>query len=137
MQGRFWLSDELPHNGLFAKPAPLFKLGVPSPISRTANRNADADSGSDPDRTTSGPSAIQASKHVSGSMAMAKCKECGGELSKKAAICPHCGLLDPVCLRTDEINRANKASVLSRSPKLAGLLLLSGLLLMILWFSAS
>ena len=28
-------------------------------------------------------------------MAMARCRECGGEVSSEAVVCPHCGIRDP------------------------------------------
>ena len=28
-------------------------------------------------------------------MAIARCRECGGEVSSEAVVCPHCGIRDP------------------------------------------
>ncbi len=28
-------------------------------------------------------------------MAMVRCRECGGEVSSQAAVCPHCGVAEP------------------------------------------
>lgn len=60
-------------------------------------------------------------------MSVAKCKECGGDVSSKAAVCPHCGLLDPA-LTTKKSNPVAKVSILTRSRDLAGLLFYSSVL---------
>jgi hypothetical protein len=30
-----------------------------------------------------------------GEMALARCRECGGDVSSEAVVCPHCGIRDP------------------------------------------
>jgi hypothetical protein len=63
-------------------------------------------------------------------MGTAKCKECGGDVSSKATVCPHCGLLDPAATgkQSTPAVKAAKVSILTRSRDFAGLLFYSSLL---------
>lgn len=77
-------------------------------------------------------------------MAMVRCRECGGEVSSQAAVCPHCGVAEPAgavgagAVRGHEHVRGHDPVVQRRGGRggwtLAILLLLVLLALFGLWY---
>ena len=74
-------------------------------------------------------------------MAMVRCRECGGEVSSEAAICPHCGIRDPAVAAPAGAHHAHPADTPHARPRrgrggwgVALLLLLVLLALFGLWY---
>ena len=78
-------------------------------------------------------------------MSMVRCRECGGEVSSQAAVCPHCGVAEPAGViandgvrRHDTVGRAGVHEPVRRRGgggwKLAIFLLLVLLALFALWY---
>lgn len=45
-------------------------------------------------------------------MAMVRCRECGGEVSSQAAVCPHCGVAEPAgAVAADAVRRHDGVDV--------------------------
>lgn len=75
-------------------------------------------------------------------MAMARCRECGGEVSSEAVVCPHCGIRDPAVAAAPAGSRPVRPDYVEPVPRRRGrggwmvafLLLLVLLALFGLWY---
>ena len=49
-------------------------------------------------------------------MALAHCRECGGEVSSEAVVCPHCGIRDPAVAAARAGTRVHQDDRVTRGP---------------------
>jgi hypothetical protein len=53
-------------------------------------------------------------------MAIARCRECGGDVSSEAVVCPHCGIRDPAVAGAPAGARQTRAAHVDAAPRRRG-----------------